>query len=155
MGMNLSDMCWPWRDFKKLYIPEIWNFALTEFYKILQFCTIWLDNSDRNFDFLMLLIFKNNFLLAIHFNLALCLCMKMFVTFMNILSNTLHISCHYYQDASLQICQSWKKSVKIFKTKNSITRNVKFLQIMSGSAHGWNLYQLSECYVDIQRMFGK
>ena len=29
-----SDMCWPCRDFEKLYISGIWNFSLIEFDKI-------------------------------------------------------------------------------------------------------------------------
>ena len=44
----------------------------------------------------------------------------------------------YYLSLSkcnLQICKSFKKSVKIFKTKNSNFRNVKFFKIAVGSAH--------------------
>ena len=39
------DMCWPCRDFEKLYRSGIWNFTLTEFDNFFQFCNIWLNNN--------------------------------------------------------------------------------------------------------------
>ena len=49
--------------------------------------------------------------------------------------NTLRITYHYYQNAIYKSVKVKKKSVKIFKTKNSNFRNVKFFKNASGSAH--------------------
>ena len=52
--------------------------------------------------------------------------------------NTLCIT-YYYQNAIYKSVKVKKKSVKIFKTKNSNFRNVKFFKNASGSAHVWTL----------------
>ena len=47
-----ADMCWPCRDFEKLYISEIWNFVLIVFDKIFQFCKVWLSYNNKTSEFL-------------------------------------------------------------------------------------------------------
>ena len=128
-------MCWPCRDFKKLYISGIWNFALTEFDKIFQFVisdwivaglpTLWY----HWFNF-QVKITKSLCYFFLQFILSCILCnmqcMKIFATFKDIFSNL------YSKKWFIHIVKIWvaRKINTISIASNNLRKFFKFWKII-------------------------